>query len=154
MKTFMKTLLKGFLCGLIYLAVTLLIVILGCMPRYDMRLAFVLGAVYGIAAALIVVREKISMTLLTSVTGFVFVVFAYFINWLYRERIALYMYRDDQYVREMGKLSLNHRIGYNWSLMFFDPIAFAVFVIAIVAITVARYIKRKKQEKQEESEPS
>jgi len=146
-----KILLKGFLCGLIYLAFTILIVIVGCTSFDVITLSYVLGAVYGVIAALTVCCEKALKTFLSCVTGLFFIVVADFINWLNREQIALYMYRNNDFVRDMGRLSVQHRIGYNWGLMVFKPCALAVFIIAVFAASFikAKIAKNKKEKKVE-----
>jgi len=151
-----KILLRGFLCGLVYLAFSVLIVIVGCTQVLNaVGLSFVLGAVYGVAAALIVSCKKIAQTLLSCATGLVCVVFAFFAEGLYAKRIALYIYRyrNDFYVREMGRLSVQHRIGYGWGLnLVFKPCSLVVFIVAVFAVSVVSYIKKKSAKNKENKE--
>jgi len=147
-----KILLRGFLCGLIYLAFSILIVIVGCTQVLDvMVLSFVLGAVYGVAAALIVSCKKIAQTLLSCATGLVCVVFAFFAEGLYAKRIAMYMYRNDFYVREMGRLSLQHKLSYNFVFLAFTFYSLVVFIVAVFAATFIKAKSAKNKENKEET---
>ena len=110
--------------------------------------SFALGALCGAIIAVITSCDKTKRTIIARVMGILAAVSAQFMLFItgIPYEIILYIYRNDTYVRETGRLSVNEVIGYNWGTMFFWwslLFSFAVFVIGIFIFNVINNRKKK-----------
>ena len=151
----MKSILaRSVICGLVYLIFPFLIIfvasIIDDIITDSFTTATVFGIICGTVMAFVTNCGELKRTVIARIMGVLSVIAADMILFIadVPYRIILYIYRNDFYVREMGRLTLNETIGYAWSMMFFEialPISFAVVCIGIFIYHVTKNRRMKKQ---------
>jgi len=145
---------KSVICGLIYIAFSLLIIfVVYTMDFFEGSL--VLGALCGIAIAFITSCDSMKRTVIARIMGILSALISQEIISLLGipSRLILYVLRNDEWIKETGRLTVNEVIGYNFGRMFFWfalAISFAVFVIGIFVYNIIK--NRTKGENANESE--
>jgi len=109
---------------------------------------FVLGAVYGGILAFVTSCNSIKRTIIARIMGILaaFISQAILLITSIPYRILFYIFRNDEFVRETGRLTVNEVIGYNWGTMFFwwaMLISFVAFAIGIFVYNVIRNRTKK-----------
>ena len=139
-------LLKSVICGSAYLIFTLMLLFLVYIIRF-FESAFILGISYGIIVMLVTSCEKIERTIIARVLGIVSAVIAQLILFItgIPYKIILYILRDDEWVKETGRLTVNEVIGYNWGVMFFWWAFIMSFLISISCLFVFNMIKNRRK---------
>jgi len=134
--------LKSVISGIIYIVFSLLIIFFVYIIDV-FESTFVLGAIYGGILAFITSCDGIKRTVIARIMGIIAAFIAQVILFILGipYQIILFILRDNEWVRETGRLTVNEVIGYNWGTMFFwwvMLISFAGFVIGIFVFNVVR----------------
>ena len=127
-------LLKSILCGLnCWVFLLLLIYVVYIMDFFGG--AFFVGLPCGIIIALVTSCETLERTIKARVVGILSALVSQFLFTLLGipYAIILYIYRNDEWVKYSGRLSVNEMIGYGWGRFFFWGGLLASFVIKITS---------------------
>lgn len=141
-------LLKSVICGLVYLLCSLLIIVVVYIIDIDsFDLTFILGIIYGIFLAVFMDYNNVKRTVIARVVGILSAVVAQVILFITGIPYAIiqYIYRNDEFVREMGYLTVNEVIGYNFGLVYFWVVALIAFVVSVISIFILNVIRNRKK---------
>lgn len=108
------------ICGLIYPIFSLLVIFVIYILNF-FEMTFILGMSYGVIIAVISHCDKVKRTIVTMVIAILSAVVSQFILFISGApyKIIFYIYRNDTWVQEIGRLSVNEVIGYNLGSMIF-----------------------------------
>ena len=135
-------LLKSVICGLLYFAFNLLIIPAEYILNFSLYSASVLGTVCGILVAIVLYCDTMKRTLQAIGGGLLSIILTDFILGWIPYRLLEYIFRNDSAIQEIGHLTVNELISYNWGrLLFFMPGLLISFIISISLIAI---INRKK----------
>ena len=136
-------LLKSVICGCIYLLFSLfLIFVVYILGLFEFTIA--LGILYGIICAWVTYCETIKRTIVAVAMGLLAAVTSQIILSLsgIPYQIIRYILRDNEFVRETGRLTVNEVIGYNFgTLLFWYGMLPSIVVSAIIIFGVMWYKK-------------
>ena len=115
-----SVLLKSVICGLICLIFLLLLIFVVYTLDF-FEGAFFVGLPCGIMIAVVTCCETLKRTVIARFMGLLSAVVSQFIFEIIGipYMILMYVYRNDSFVSEMGRLTVNETIGYGWGRMFF-----------------------------------
>jgi len=138
-------LLKSVICGstcLIFLL--LLIFVVYTLDFFEG--AFIVGLPCGVIIALVTYCDTLKRTIIARSMGLLSAVVSQFIFEIIGIPyiILMYVYRNDSFVQEMGRLTVNETIGYGWGRMFFWGGLVASFIVAVISIFIFNRIKSRK----------
>lgn len=138
-------LLKSVLCGLVCLTFLLLLIfIVYALDFFEG--AFYVGLPCGVIIAVITRCDTLMRTIIARFLGLLSAIASQFIFELLGipYRIIMYFYRDDSFVQEMGRLTVNEMIGYGWGRMFFWGGLVASFIVTIIGMFAYNRVKSRK----------
>ena len=113
-------------------------------------MAIVFGIICGTFIALITACAELKRTLLARIIGALSVVATYFLLSMsgIPHRIILYKYRNDAFVQETGRLTVNETIVFGWSNMFFGIAILISFFVVCIGIFIVNIVKTQRKKKQ------
>ena len=128
-------LLKSIICGLICLLFLLLLIFVVYILDY-FEGAFFVGLLCGAIIAIVTRCDTLKRTVIARFAGLLTAILSQFIFEILGVpyQILLYVFRNNSFVRETGRLTVNEMIGYGWGRIIFWgglAISFAVTVISI-----------------------
>jgi len=140
--------LKSILCGLFYLMFSLLLI----FAIYIMDFfgsAFILGALFGIIIAVITDCDNLDRAIITKIIAILTVIFTQIVLTAsgIPYRIILYIYRNNEFVHDTGRLSINEKVGYGFGIIVFWLLFIASFLVISAGIIINRYISNRKDRK-------
>ena len=137
-------LLKSVSCALGYLLFSLLL-LLGVYIIDFFESSFILGVLYGVIFVYITYCEKVQRTIFAMFMGLLSVVISHIILSLsgVPYQIILYLFRNDKVIQEMGHLSVNEVIGYNWGIMIFWFMFLVSFAISCIGSFIVKIVKSR-----------
>ena len=135
-------LLKSIICGLVFWIFTLLIIFVEYIIHFSV-LIFVLGILYGVVIAVVSYCDKVKRTIVAMLMGILAAVVSQFILLIsgVPYKIIFYIFRNNTWVKQSGRLSVNEVIGYNWGIFSFWYGLLISFVILIICISLYNTIK-------------
>jgi len=145
---------KSLICGLVYMVFSLLIIlfvyIIGIFES-----AIALGLFYGIILAAVTSCEDAKRTIIARLMGIISAIAAqvilFFTGVPYEIILYIYRFRNNTWVLETGRLSVNEVIGYNWGTMFFWYRLLISFAFSVVGIFIFKLIKNRKKKEEKKS---
>jgi len=139
-------LIKSAICGLVYLVFHLLIIPAQYVFDFSLYSALVLGILCGITIAAISYSNTAKKTVVTMVVGLVSSVLAQLILWFTGLPYAILwnIFKNDVAIQEIGHLTVNELIGYNWGfILFFLPSFLITFAVLIISVPVFISIRNR-----------
>jgi len=138
-------LLKSVICGSICLVFLLLLIFVVYTLDF-FEGAFFVGLPCGVIIAVITCCDTLKRTVIARFMGLLSAVVSQFIFEIIGVpyMILMYVYRNDSFVREMGRLTVNETIGYGWGRMFFWGGLVVSFTVAVISIFIINRIKSRK----------
>ena len=139
-------LLKCFICGSLYLIFNLLIIYTQYILEFSLYSALVLGIFCGISIALVSYCDTAKRTIIAMLAGILSAIATDFISSILGipYKILMYIFRNDDAIREIGHLTVNELIGYNRGcLLFFWPGLLITFIILIILIPILIRVKNR-----------
>ena len=136
-------LLKSIICGSVYFVLSLLIIVVVYIMDFFQG-ALILGIICGISIAVITCCDTVKRTVIARCMGILAAAISQMILFIsgIPYDILLYYYRNDTWVMESGRLSVNEVIGYNLGCMTLWYGLIISFIISIVSIFVFNIIKK------------
>ena len=130
-------LLKSAICGLLYLIFDLLIIPAEYIFDFTLYGALVLGIICGILMSLILYCDTTKRTFIAIGGGVLSSILVSFLFGWIPYRMLEYLFRNDDWYKEIGHLTVNELIGYNWGrLFFFIPGLVIAFIVSISIIAI------------------
>ena len=116
-------------------------------------MAIVFGIICGTVIAIITVCSELKRTILARVFGMLSVVATDFLLSVSSvpHKIILYKYRNDAFVQETGRLTVNETIVFGWSNMLFWYALPISFVVVCIGIYIYNTVKNRRIKKQKSS---
>lgn len=142
-------LLKGIICGLVYLVFHLLIIPAEYVLNLSLYSALVLGILCGIVIAAISYCSTAKRTIITMIAGFLSAVTMSFILLIsgVPYKILTHIFKDDEFMRELGHLTVNELIEYNWGYYFYFLPGFLITFIVLIILIPALIVKKSRLKK-------
>jgi hypothetical protein len=138
--------LRSILCGPFFFVFTsFLIFIMAGFDTIGIVFLFLSGLFCGAVIAFITLGKNVTETILARIAGVVsFVIFQWILynSSTIPHRILMYIYRNDSYVLDTGRLSVNHTVGVGFGMLIFWRLAFISFIISVAGIFVYNLIKK------------
>jgi len=132
-------LLKGVLCGLIYVILHLLIIPTQYILNLSLLSALALGILCGVAIAIVSYCDTVKRTIIAMIVGIssaAAMFFALSISGIPYAMI-MYIFRNDEAIKAIGHLTVNEVIEYNFGLLFFFwPGLLISFIILMIIILI------------------
>lgn len=141
-------LLKGFICGLLYLIFHLSIIYTQYILGFSLYSALVLGIFCGLSITLVSYSATTKRTIIAIIVGILSAIATDIAMSIFGipYNILMYIFRNNEAIREMGYLTVNELIGYNWGrILFFWPGLLITCIISIILIPVIISIKYRSQ---------
>ena len=137
-------LLKSFVCGLVYLFFSLLLIFMVYILDAFVFAIF-LGLLCGAIIVYIAYSNNIKKTILAGIAGLFSALISQFVLTLsgVPYRMMLYLLKDIEFVRETGRLTVNEVVGYGFGVMFFWLGLLISFIISIIIVSVVRIITKE-----------
>ena len=137
-------LLKSVICGLIFLVCSLMVIFVVYIMDI-LELTIVLGILCGVFIAVLTCCDTTKRTVIARVAGISSVVVAQFILFLsgLPYIIIKYVLRENEWVKETGRLTVNEVIGYNFGNMFLWFWLLVAFTVTAIGIFIFNKIKRR-----------
>lgn len=138
-------LLKSVICGSICLIFLLLLIFVVYTLNFFIG-AFLVGLPCGVIITIVTCCDTLKRTVIARFMGLLSAAVAQFIfeSLGVPYRILLYVFRNNSYVSEMGRLTVNETIGYGWGRMLFWGGLIVSFVITVICIYICNRIKSRK----------
>jgi len=140
--------LKSVICGSVYMIFSLLIIPVAYTLDF-FEGTFILGILCGTIIAFVTICDNLNRTIIARVLGIVSAVVGQLILFIsgIPYEILLYIFRNDAFVRETGRLTVNELISYNWGvillLLLWSGLLISLAVIVVVGF-IFNLIKRKR----------
>lgn len=136
-------LLKSIICGLVYIVMSLSIIFILYIMDLDLRYAFVLGGLCGIIIAAVTAGDTLKRTIAARFLGIISAAISQFLLSISGIPYSIIMsfYKDENWMREIGHLTINELIGYGLGLMIFWGGLLALFCISGIVIFMIRNAK-------------
>jgi len=149
-------LLKSIICASTYLTLWLLMFFAAYIDGSALNpfyLAIVFGIICGTVMAVVTRCAELKKTVLTRIIGVLSVIATDLILSIsgIPHSIILYKYRNDAFVQETGRLTVNETIVFGWSNMFFWYALSISFAVVVVAILVYNVVKKRRTKNQTDS---
>lgn len=140
-------LLKSMICALVYTVTSLSIFLICYVLEFDLQNTVVLGVFCGIVMALVTVCDTLKRTVIARLMGLLSAVVAQYLLSLsgVPYGIMMYIFRNENWLEEIGHLTVNELIGYAYGLMIFWPGLLVSFCIAVVVIFIFHWIKNHRK---------
>lgn len=141
-------LLKSFACFSIYLIFSLLIIFVAYIIDF-FEGTFILGVICGVIIAVVTICENAKKTIIARVCGIFSAAIAQLILLIsgIPYNIIFYIFRNDEFVRETGRLTVNEVIGYNFGYIILWRWLLVSFLISIIVIFIFNKIKSRTNKK-------
>ena len=116
-------------------------------PFY-MAIAF--GIICGTVIAIVTGCAEMKRTFLARIIGGLSVIATDFILSIsgIPHQIILYKYRNDAFIRETGRITVNESIAFGWSNMFFWYALLIAFAVVCIGVFIYNIMKTRKLKKQ------
>jgi hypothetical protein len=113
-------------------------------------MAIIFGIICGTVMAGITVCTELNRTILARIIGVLSVVATDFLVSMsgIPHRIILYKYRNDAFVQETGRLTVNETIKFGWSNMFLGIAISISFIVVCIGIFIYNMVKNRRMKKQ------
>ena len=137
-----SVLLKSIICGAVCLIFLLLLIfVVYAMDFFEG--AFLLGLPCGAIIAFVTRCDTFKRTVVARLMGLVSAIFSCFIFEMLGVpyRMLMYVFRNDSFVRETGRLTVNETIGYGCGRMFFLGGLLIAFIITVISVFIFNSIK-------------
>ena len=137
-------LMKSIICGSVYLIFSLMLVLVVYIIDI-FGITILLGVLYGIVIVVITHCDTIKRTIIAMVMGLLSAVVSQILLNVsgIPYRIIQHIYRNDEFVRETGRLAVNETIGYNWGNMLFWFGLLISFIASFVVILITHKVKKR-----------
>lgn len=134
---------KSVICGLIYIVTSLSIILMLYILDFGLQNTIFLGAFCGIMIALVTCCNTLRRTVIARFMGLLSAVAAQFLLSFSGApyHIIMYIYRNEDWLNEIGHLTVNELIGYNWGLMMFWFGLLTSFFISILVSFICNRLK-------------
>ena len=146
-----KTILsKSAICGSVYLIFPFLILLvvygLDTIITNPFVVATLFGAICGTIIAVVTNCGELKRTSIARAFGILAVIVVELLLEIFgvQSKIILYIFRNTEFVRETGRLTVNETIGYSWSMMFFWFSMIISLVVVCVGIFVYNIVKTRR----------
>lgn len=135
--------LKSVICASVYMVLSLSIILILYIMDSDLQNTLVLGALCGIAIAVVTYSGTLKRTITARFMGLISAVLSQFLLSAtgIPYHIIMYIYKDEEWLHEIGHLTINELIGYGFGLMFFWLGLLASFCATVVIIFIGNRIK-------------
>jgi len=113
---------------------------------YSFRIAIGFGIICGTIIAIVTGCSELKRTVPTRIVGILSVIITNLILSMsgIPNKIILYKYRNDAFVQETGRLTVNETIVFGWSNMFFEFALFVSFTVVAVGILIFKILKKRR----------
>ena len=140
--------LKSIICGLICLIFLLLLIFVVYTLDFFVG-AFLVGLSCGVIIAFVTRCDTFKRTVVARLMGLFSAIFSYFIFEMLGApyRILLYVFRNNSFVQETGRLTVNETIGYGWGRILFGGGLLIAFIITVISIFIFNSIKNHKRKR-------
>lgn len=114
----------------------------------DLQSTIVLGGLCGMIIAILTNSRTLKRTIIARFMGIFFAVFAQFLLSTFGipYRMIMYIYRDENWLEELGHLTINELIGYGFGLMYFWYSLLVSFFVSVVVIFIIIRIKNHRKQ--------
>jgi len=109
------------------------------------EITLILGAIFGVVVAAVSYCDNVKRTIAAMIMGIIASFVSQSILFIsgIPYKIILFIYRNDTWVQESGRLSVNEVIGYNFGTMIFWQGLLISFVVLIIVIFLFHAIKSR-----------
>ena len=109
-------------------------------------MAIVFGTICGTVIAIVTDCTEVKKTVLARIIGVISVIVLSLIVDISSipHRIILYKYRNDAFVRETGRITINESLVFGWSNMFFCNAMVVSFAVTAMIILIYKVMKNRR----------
>ena len=143
-------LLKSIISGSVYLIFLLLLIFVVYVLDFFEGALF-LGVLCGIILAVVTRCNTLKRTLMARFVGLLAAFVAHIIFEIigFPYKILMYIFRNDSFVSEMGRLTVNETIGYSWGRMFLWGGLIISFILVAICLFIFDAVKKHQSSRAE-----